>query len=113
MQTASEAAQTYQEISFLEEDLQVIHSLCERLSNDNYEMVVGMAFIKDEPPAEQQTALVQSTLGMLAVQIAKPSDQPTEDYTWVVNEVTAIRLLGVMHDSLTIELNKLKHETER
>ena len=110
MNTSQQLADIYQEISIYEQELKTITMLCEQLITGDKEIVIGFSVIEedDTPKEDPKTALVSSTLGMLAIQVNPlPQSNPT-GYTWVVNESTAIRILNVIHDSIKYEIKQLK-----
>jgi len=103
-----EIADRYQELSFIDEDLKIINNLCERLISGDHELMVGISILKEEKQEDPKTAYVQSSMGMLAIQV-NPQAQPDNDsFTWVIDEVCALRILGVIHEYLSLQYQSIK-----
>lgn len=104
---SQEIANAYQEIAFLEQDLLAIQELSEKLVNsDSPDVMIGINVIKEEE--EPKTAYVNSTMGMLAIQVNQ--EQKNETLTWVIDDVSTLRILGVIRESILFQIESIKSE---
>lgn len=112
VKNAEYLAAVYNDISISEENIKAITSLCQSLIDGDKDVLIGLTVLTDEEPQPAPAART-TYIPVLGISFTTPppqQEQPLNDYEWVVNESTTLRILNVLKDSIQNDIVNLKKQ---